>query len=242
MKPIKTWRKVDRPRERLFTKGPSALSDAELLAIILRVGGKDKTALELASEILQKFGSFRGLEDVSIKEISELKYVGIVKAVQIKACLEIAKRYSLENISEKFKIKNKDDIIRYCRENVLPYMRDIKKEVFKVILLDSKNRVIKSADVSVGTIDFSFASPRDVLREALKESAKKIIIVHNHPSGDPSPSMEDIKITENMVKAAGIFGIELIDHIIIGENSVFSFLECGLIFISKGGDKCDSKI
>jgi DNA repair protein RadC len=229
MKPIKTWRKTDRPRERFIEKGPSALSDAELLAIILRTGGKDKTAIELASELLQKFGSFRGLENVSIKELADLKFMGIVKSIQIKACLEIAKRYSNETISENFKITNKEDVIRYCKESIFPYMRDMKKEIFKIILLNTKNRVIKTVDVSVGTIDFSPAHPREILKEAVKESAAGIIMVHNHPSGDPSPSMDDLKITERMVKACEIVGVGLIDHVIIGGNSVFSFLEYGLI-------------
>ncbi len=237
MKPIRTWRSSDRPRERLIEKGPSALSDNELLAIIIRTGGKDKTALEVASELLQKFGSFRKLEDVSIKELSELKYVGPVKAVQIKACLEIAKRYSNEKIGENFKIGTKEDVIKYCMESIFPYVRDIKKEVFKVILLNSKNRIIKTVDVSIGTLNFSPAHPREILREAIKESSAGIIMVHNHPSGDPTPSMEDIKITERMAKACEIIGIGLIDHVIIGENSVFSFLESGLISVPAKNQK-----
>lgn len=229
MKPIKEWRSSERPRERLIAYGPSALSDAELLSIILRTGGARQTAVELARELLEKFGGFRGFEDVSVNELAGIKNVGMVKAVQIKACLEIAKRYLSESSSKKTKIPNKDELVKFCRDNLLPYMRDVKKEVFKAILLDSRNRVIKITDISVGTLEFSPAHPREVLREAVKEAASGIIIVHNHPSGEALPSADDIRVTERIEKSCEILGIRFLDHLIIGDNRVFSFLEHGLI-------------
>ncbi len=229
MKAIKKLRKQERPRERLISYGPQSLSDAELLSIILRAGGPCKNALELASELLEAFGGFRGFEDATISEISGFKYVGMVKAVQIKACIEIAKRYAKESLKERFKIKSKEDVVKFCKEKIMPYMRDMKKEVFKVILLDSKNGVIKVVDVSVGTLDVSIAHPREILRDAIKEAASGLIIVHNHPSGDPSPSPEDMLVTERISSACKIVGIRFLDHVIIGDNRSFSFLENGLI-------------
>lgn len=225
---IKEWKESERPRERLLSQGADALSDAELLAIILRTGGKSIDAVQLARSLLEKYGGFRGFEAVSVRELSHNYGVGLTKAVEIKACLEIAKRYFKES-SEKVRVKDVNDILQVCVNHLMPYMRDMRKEFFVVILLNSKNEIMRIHNVSIGTLDTSLVHPREVLKEAVRESASGIIAVHNHPSGDPTPSPHDIEATKRLLRACEVVGIRFMDHVIIGNNSLYSFFERGIL-------------
>lgn len=227
-KSIRMWKESERPRERLLANGAEALSDAELLAIILRTGGRKKDAVQVARGLLEKYGGFRGFEDVSVKELSGNYGVGLTKAIEIKACLEIAKRYFREKY-ERVKVKNADDVLKVCVNYIMPYLRDMRREFFVVVLLNSKNEVIRIHKVSIGTLDTSLVHPREVLKEAIKESASGIIAVHNHPSGDPTPSPQDIETTKKLMKACELVGIRFVDHVIVGDNSLYSFFEKGLL-------------
>ncbi len=218
---IKNWPKDDRPRERLASNGPQSLTDTQLLAIILRVGDKSekKSALDIGRELLTKFGNFRNLDLLSIGELCTIKGIGIAKATQIKAALEIGKRMSSQYGGKRTQFRSAEDVVNYY----IPLMRDIKKEIFKIILLDSKNRMLKEIIISQGSLTSSLVHPREVLNPAIKESAASIILIHNHPSGDPTPSKDDFEITHRLKQACDIVGIKVLDHLIIGEKSHYSF-------------------
>lgn len=230
---VKKWSKYERPRERLIKYGVDKLSNAELLAILLRTGLVKKNVIELSQEILQKYGdSFRKLDTASTEELEQIKGLGIAKIAQVKAALEISKRLSREKFSApQKKFKTAQDIVEFC----FPYMKDLKKEVFKVLLLDGGNRLLKEVDISVGSLTGTIIHPREVfnpvLKYAIKEQAASIILVHNHPSGNPKPSERDIKITNRLIRASEIIGIKILDHVIIGDNkdNWTSFVEQGLI-------------
>lgn len=220
---IKNWPEEDRPRERLVDKGPESLTDAQLLAIILRVGDKagKKSALDLGRELLTTFGDFRQLDLLSVRELCAIKGIGLAKAAQVKAALEIGKRMSSQYGGKKKQFRSSEDVVNYY----IPLMRNIKKEIFKIILLDSKNKILKDILISQGSLTSSLVHPREVLNPAIKESAASIILIHNHPSGDPTPSQDDIEITHRLKQACDIVGIKVLDHIIIGEKSHFSFVD-----------------
>jgi len=226
---IPKWPEAERPREKLIKLGADNLSDAELLAIILRIGGRKRTALDLARYLLKEFGGFRNLDSLTISELKKIKGIGTAKAAQIKATLAIGKRFLKEPKGPQKKIRTADDVVEYCAERLIPYMRDRKQEVFKAILLDGKNKVLKDITVSVGSLTASIVHPREVLKEAIAESAASMILVHNHPSGETEPSEEDINLTERLISASDMVGIRVLDHIILGENTYFSFLKKGLI-------------
>lgn len=220
---IKDWPEEDRPRERLINSGPESLTDAQLLAILLRVGDgtRKKNALDLSRELLTTFGNFRQLDMLSVRELCDIKGIGPAKAAQVKAALEIGKRLSSQYGKKKKQFRSSEDVVDYY----IPMMRNIKKEVFKVILLDSKNKIIKDIVISQGSLTSSLVHPREVLNPAIKESAAAMILIHNHPSGDPAPSQDDIEITHRLKEACDIVGIKVLDHIIIGDKSHFSFMD-----------------
>lgn len=224
---IKEWPEGERPRERLVKYGAENLSDAQLLAIILRTGDRiEKTsAVDLARILIDKFGNFRELDSVSVSELQSIKGIGPAKGVQIKAALEIGKRFLRQKTEPKEKIKSVEDVFNYYK----PYLRDLKKEVFKVMLLDGRNKIIKDVTISEGSLTKSIVHPREVIKEATKESAAALIFVHNHPSGESKPTKDDIEITERLINACDIVGIRVLDHIIIGANDYFSFADEGLI-------------
>ena len=224
---IKEWPEGERPRERLVKHGAENLSDAQLLAIILRTGDRvDKTsAVDLARILIDKFGNFRELDSASISELQSIKGIGPAKSAQMKAALEIGKRFLRQKTEPKEKIKSVEDVFNYYK----PYLRDLKKEVFKVILLDGRNKIIKDVTISEGSLTKSIVHPREVIKEATKESAAALIFVHNHPSGESKPTKDDIEITERLIKACDIVGIRVLDHIIIGANDYYSFADEGLI-------------
>lgn len=224
-KAIVNWPEDERPRERLIKFGADKLSDTELLAILLRVGSSGQSAVDMARDIIKKFGTFRNIDTKSIAELKKIKGLGVAKIAQIKAAIEIGKRFLKEKGLSKIKIKTSKDIVNYF----MPYMRDAKKEVFKAILLDGKNKVIKDVTISEGTLNKGIVHPREVIKEAVTELASAIILIHNHPSGEPQPSQDDIDITNRLISACELVGIRVLDHIIIGDNDYFSFFNEGLI-------------
>ena len=225
---IKNWPEDERPRERLLRFGADELSTAQLLAIILRTGGRNKSALELAREILVKFNNLKEIEDASIAEFSELKGIGAAKIAQIKAAFELGKRLianEKRNTSQWPCFNNSSQVYTYY----MPKFYGLKKEKFLCTLLDTKNKVFKETTVSEGTLTSSLVHPREVFRYAIKEAAASVLFVHNHPSGDPSPSRDDIDITKRLIETGKIIGINVLDHIIIGDGRYLSLIESGYL-------------
>ncbi|HLA49672.1 MAG TPA: DNA repair protein RadC [Thermodesulfovibrionia bacterium] len=225
---IKNWPEDERPRERLLRFGADELSTAQLLAIILRTGGRNKSAIELAREILVKFKNLKEIEDASIAEFSELKGIGAAKIAQIKAAFELGKRLianEKRNTSQQPCFKNSGQVYTYY----MPKFYGLKKEKFLCTLLDTKNKVFKETTVSEGTLTSSLVHPREVFRYAIKEAAASVLFVHNHPSGDPSPSRDDIDITKRLIETGKIIGINVLDHIIIGDGRYLSLIESGYL-------------
>lgn len=208
-----------RPRERLFKFGPSALSDAELLAIILQKGTKNENAIDLSNRLIMKFG-LDNLSQCSLHELEQIKGIGIAKACQIQALFEINNRNTSSKYGKK-PVKCAKDVYNY----ISPFLKDLKKELFITLHLDSKNAIVKNDTVSLGTLNASLIHPREIFKSAIKESANSIILVHNHPSGDPSPSEDDKKITEKLISAGELLDIKVLDHVIVGKNSYYSFKE-----------------
>lgn len=224
---MKDLPKLERPYEKLEYFGPQALSEAELLAIIFRTGSRELRAVELAQRLLalEKEEGIYGLYQYSLDELMKVKGIGRVKAIQVKAVLELSKRISKHQASLKYWINSPGSIASIYMEE----MRYLKQEHFKIILLDTKNQIIGCQEVSKGSINSSIVHPREVFKYAIKKSAVSIIMLHNHPSGDPAPSQEDIKVTERMKEAGELIGIHVLDHIIIGDGVYVSLKERGII-------------
>lgn len=221
---IKDMPEEMRPREKLMVKGESNLSEAELLAIILGQGTRRLSALELANAMMMKYRSLRKIKEASLEELIEEKGIGPAKAVTIKAAIEIGRRMS-QDIQQKGTIKSPDDV----KNIVMEEMRYFDREHFRVIYLDRKGGMMEMQDISIGGLHSSIVHPREVFKVAVKKSAASIILVHNHPSGDPTPSAEDIEVTRRLIEAGNIMGITVLDHIIIGDNSYCSLKTKGLI-------------
>jgi DNA repair protein RadC len=213
-----------RPREKLLNWGETKLSDVELLAIILGMGTRNVSALELANFLVVKYKGLRGLKESSLEELIEERGIGPAKAVTIKAAVELGRRIAV-NVQGKIPIKSPEDV----RNIVMEEMRYFDREHFRSLYLDRKGGLIVMEDVSVGGLHSSIVHPREVFKTAVKKSAASIILVHNHPSGDPTPSKEDIEVTKRLIEAGKIMGIEVLDHIIIGEGNYCSLKARGLI-------------
>ena len=222
---IKELPSEERPRERLINHGPSALSTAELLAIQLRTGTQERSALGVAELLLSQFDGLKGVANATVEELSRVKGIGAVKAVQIAGAIELGKRLVLFSSEERPTIHSPQDVANL----LMPELRDVKKEHLKSLLLDTKNGVLKVITVSVGILDSSLVHPREVFKDAIAASAAAIIVAHNHPSGDPTPSTEDRRITQRLVESGQLLGIELLDHLIIGDNRWVSMKERGLM-------------
>jgi DNA repair protein RadC len=225
---IKDLPKEERPRERLERYGAQVLSDAELLALLIRTGTPTESALVLAQRILKGDGAKSGLAfvaDSSIEELSKIKGIGLAKSVQIKAAVELGRRISSYTGQNPTVINTPVDVKNLLMEE----MRFLEKEHFKVILLNIKNHVISVEDVSVGSLNSSIVHPREVFKPAIRRSSASMILVHNHPSGDPAPSREDVEITRRLIEAGKILGIEVVDHVIIGNGVYISLREKGII-------------
>lgn len=224
---IKHWPEDERPRERLAKFGGDALSDAQLLAILIGSGdrGAKKNAIDICRDILKEFGDLNSLDRASIHELCQVKGIGMAKATQIKAALEVGKRMASNRSGNQKKMTTSRAFVDYFA----PFLKNLRKEVVKVALLNNKLHIIKDLVVSEGSVDASIVHPREVMIPAIKESATKIVLIHNHPSGDPTPSQADIEITHRVFKAGEIIGIKLLDHIIIGGTEFYSFADEGMI-------------
>jgi DNA repair protein RadC len=220
---IKNWPKQERPRERLLEQGPAALSDAELLAILLVSGASNQglSALDCARMILQRHLNLRNLARASCVELCRTPGVGQGKASRIQAALEIGQRV----VAQKKRMGRLFQISQDVFDTYSARLRDAKQEIFTVILLDSKNRFLREETVALGSLNQSIVHPREVFRPAIREAAASVILVHNHPSGDPSPSDEDVLVTKRFVEAGRLLGICVLDHIIVGEGRYFSFFD-----------------
>jgi len=221
---IKTWPEDDRPREKLLKKGAGALSNSELLAILLRTGTQGTSAIDLARKILKKFSTFRNMAHTDARDWKEFKGLGGAKIAHIQAALEIGRRYRQDDVSTgKQKIASAKNVV----DIVMPQLRDLKTEVFKVVYLDSNNRIIDISDASVGTVDQAFPIVREIIHSALQKFAKSIVCVHNHPSANITPSTQDKKFTQDLSNAGKLLDIKLLDHIIIAGDKHFSFADQG---------------
>ena len=217
--------KSERPRERLIKFGPEALSAQELLALIIGRGIPKKSVMNIAQELLARFGNIKSISQASIAGLSEIKGVGLAKAAQLKACFELGKRQDLEPELKNYDIKNPQSVVKAIRASI----KDKAKEHFKLILLDTRNKIIGISTISIGTLNASLVHPREIFKEAIIHNSASVVLAHNHPSGDPEPSEEDLTITKRLVDSGKILGIEVIDHIIIGKTNFSSFKERGLI-------------
>ena len=222
---ITNWPEEERPRERLLKSGAHTLTNAELLAILLRVGVKGKSAVDLARQIIREAKGLRGLDKLEAKDLYSIKGLSHAKIAQIKASVELGKRI----LEEERKIEGVASSSRKAYDLLYPRMRDLKKEVFKVIFLNSQNQVIDIVTAHEGTVTMSSVYVREIINLANKFGAAAMIFAHNHPSGEPKPSNEDEGITEELVFAGRIMKIKVLDHIIIGEKKYFSFADEGLI-------------
>lgn len=218
---IKNIPKIDRPREKLIQYGPEKLSNSELLALLLRSGNKDVNAIELAGKILKKFGA-KELPNLNFKNLKKIPGLGPAKACEIVACFELGKRL----------LKDKKAQIFLTPKEIWEELKDLrnhKKEHFVIFYLDSRNQEIKRETISIGSLNANLVHPREVFEPAVRNLTAQIILAHNHPSGDPEPSEDDLEITKRLVESGKILGIEVIDHIIVAKNDFFSFKERKLI-------------
>lgn len=223
---LKNWPKDEKPREKLLRFGEHTLTDAELLAILIRTGVKGESAVEIAIKILNKFKTFRNMSHTNINKWGDIKGLGEAKICQIKAAIEIGRRFrEIEMREDKLKISKPADIVEY----IMPRMRDLRTEIVKVFHLNSKNRIIEVTENEAGTVNQANPIIREIFKEAIENFSASIICAHNHPSGDPTPSNEDKEFTKQVVKAGEILNIKVLDHIIIGDNSYYSFADHQLV-------------
>lgn len=224
---MKEMLKNERPYEKCERFGAGSLSDAELLAVLLRTGTKGENALELSKRILYTIGEndLLSIHQYSIEQLKQIKGVGKVKAVQIACISELAKRLAKAKVIDRLEFTCPASIAQYYMED----MRHERQEIMKLLMLNSKTHLIGETDISKGTVNASLITPRELFIEALQKNAVSIIILHNHPSGDSTPSREDILITARIKEAGDLIGINLLDHVIIGNNCYTSFYESGLL-------------
>ncbi|MUV39430.1 UPF0758 protein [Lentibacillus sp. JNUCC-1] len=222
---IKDVPKAERPRERLLKFGASHLSNQELLAILLGSGTKNESVMALANRVLMHFEGVQLLKNSTIEELTAIKGIGDAKGVVILAALELGQRMNQFKPGEKYVIRSPEDGADFVMEE----MRHLNQEHFVVLFLDTKNQVIHRKTIFIGSLNASIVHPREVFREAVKRSAASIICAHNHPSGDPTPSREDIHVTKRLAESGKLVGIELLDHIVIGDRKFISLKEKGYL-------------
>ncbi|MFO7577646.1 MAG: DNA repair protein RadC [Pelovirga sp.] len=225
MQRIKDWPADERPREKLIARGAEHLTDAELLALIIRSGAAAgrMSAVDLARELLGHFGSLRRLAAATITELCQQPGIGPAKAAEIQALFQIARRFADQRLQPGHIYRSSSDAFYHFHERLCDYRR----EVFLALLLDSKNRLIREVRISEGSLNASIVHPREVFAPALKESAAAVLFVHNHPSGDPTPSREDLEITSRLKSAGDLLGIRVLDHIIIDNGAYVSLADPG---------------
>ncbi len=210
-KSIKDWRLDDRPREKLIKNGASSLSDAELIAIIIRAGTKMYSAIDVARDLLDLYGNLSKLASCDISELQKIRGIGKTKAVQIAAVFELVRRVQSEPYDPSKIIRSPEDVAKFY----IPRFRNLRQETFWVLMLNASNQIIREMKISEGILDASIVHPREVFRIAITESAASIILLHNHPSGNPQPSNDDIKVTKKLVQTGEIIDIKVLDHLII---------------------------
>jgi DNA repair protein RadC len=220
---IRSWPESERPRERLLRQGPEALTDAQLLAILLRVGCERASALDVAMELLRRLDGVAGLAHRGIEELCGVPGVGPAKAAQLRAAIELGKRVMSAPLSTGHHVSCSADLFQHYH----PLLRGVRHEIFKTVLLDAKHAVLRDITVSEGSLTMSLVHPREVFSLAVRESAAAVIFLHNHPSGDPQPSAEDRALTTRLVAAGEVLGIQVLDHLIIGDGRYVSFAERG---------------
>jgi DNA repair protein RadC len=222
-KGIAQWPEAERPRERLLAQGSQTLTDAQLLAILLRVGRHGSSAVQVGIDILDRLGGLGGLAQCGIEELCAIPGVGEAKAAQLKAALELGKRALAGPLTKGTKITSSRDLFTHYH----PTLRDLRHEVFKVVLLDAKHAIMRDVTVSEGSLTLSIVHPREVFTLAVRESAAAVIFLHNHPSGDPTPSQEDRILTARLVSAGEVLGIRVLDHLVVGDGRYVSFADKG---------------
>jgi DNA repair protein RadC len=221
------WRKIpewpadERPREKLIRFGPENLSDAELLAILLRIGRKEESALDLGRRLIKEAGGLVGIDGKGTPELCQIKGIGVAKAAQLRAAFEIGKRLVSVRGKKQGKITSSQDAYQILS----PHLQHRKREVFKAVFLTRRNTIIREQTLFEGSLTESLISPREVVKSGLAYSAAGVIFVHNHPSGDCSPSPEDRTVTEQLVQACKLVNIRVVDHIIIGNHGYYSFAD-----------------
>lgn len=222
---IKDVPKEDRPRERLLQLGSAHLSNQELLAILLGSGTKEESVMVLSNRVLMHFEGLKLLNDATIEELMAIKGIGEAKGVLMLSAIELGKRMNQYKSNDRYIVRSPEDGADYVMEE----MRSLNQEHFVVLFLNTKNQIIHRQTIFIGSLNASIVHPREVYREAVKRSAASIIVAHNHPSGDPSPSQEDIHVTRRLVESGKMIGIELLDHLIIGDRKFISLKEKGYL-------------
>ncbi len=224
---IKDWPEDERPREKLLRRGAEVLSDAELLALVLRTGdsASHSSALDHARLLLQRFGSLRRLATASVADLRSVKGIGPAKAAELLAVFELARRFGRTSLRPGVRYSCPKEVFDHFHEA----LRDYKRERFIALLLDSKNRLLREVQISEGSLTASIVHPREVFAAVVRESAAALLLVHNHPSGDPTPSREDREITARLKEAGDLMGVRVLDHIIIGAEGYVSFADRGFL-------------
>lgn len=220
---IKELANNQKPRERLLNNGPAHLSDGELLAILINTGRKGFSSLDIANELLKSVESLKQLKALSINDLNKVKGIGLYKALILKAAFEIGERMHSGSLDEKIQITSPQDVANF----MMGKMEHLTQEKFIVLFLNSKNVVIKQKTIFIGTLNSSIVHPREIFSEAIKCASNAIVVLHNHPSGDTTPSKEDISVTNRLRECGEILGIDLLDHIIIGDHTYMSMVEDG---------------
>ncbi len=215
----------ERPRERMQQHGAQALSHAELLAILLRTGTRNESAVYLAQRILNDYGGLRKLAESGWEDLTHIRGIGPAKALQLQASIELGRRIARSKLPETVKITCPQDVADLLMEE----MRHYREEQFVCLFLNTKNHVIGRQTLSIGSLNASIVHPREVFKAAIRRSSASILCAHNHPSGDPTPSAEDLQLTKRLAEAGQLLGIELLDHLVIGDSSFISLKEMGCI-------------
>ena len=215
----------ERPRERFIREGAQSLSNQELIAILLRTGTKKESVLQLSERLIAHFDGLRMLKDATVEEITSINGIGEAKAIQLLAAVEIGRRVSNLCYTDRYIIRSPEDCANYCMND----MRFLTQEHFVCLYLNTKNQVLHKQTIFIGSLNASIVHPREVFKEAFRRSAASIICLHNHPSGDPTPSREDIDVTKRLMDCGKLMGIEVLDHLIIGEKKYVSLKEKGYL-------------
>ena len=227
MRGIKNWPENERPREKLLRRGAESLSEAELLALVLRTGdaGGGNSALDLARQLLQRFGCLRNLGRATATDLCQQRGIGPAKAAELLAVFQLARRFASSPLQPGARFASSEDVYHHYHES----LREVRQESFFTLLLDSKNRIVREVRISQGSLNASIVHPREVFAAAVRESAAAVLLIHNHPSGDPTPSREDIEITTRLCRAGELMGVRVLDHVIIGNGRYVSFADRGLL-------------